>query len=221
MKSGHSLGAAVRLGLTVLVAGCALEFDPPSPASIVVSPGSVTFTFLGESRAFTAAILDEDGSALEGTVSWTTDAPAVLSVTSSGVVTALANGTGTVRAVFEGVSGTASVTVSQTPTALERVGGDAQTGSPGAPLVEPLVGRLLDVGGSPIAGMAVSFSPAEGSGSVTPGSATTDPAGDAQTLVDAGRRCRPPVGGRVRGGGSQRGVYRHGRATPRYAHSLR
>ena len=144
-----SLGAAVRLGLTVVVAGCALEFDPPSPGSIVVSPGSATFTFLGESRTFTATILDEDGSALEGTVSWTTDAPAVLGVNSSGVVTALANGAGTVRAVFEGVSGTASVTVSQAPTTLERVGGDAQTGSPGAPLVEPLVGRLLDVGGSP------------------------------------------------------------------------
>ena len=181
-----SLGAAVRLGLTVLVAGCALEFDPPSPGSIVVSPGSATFTFLGESRTFTATILDEDGSALEGAVSWTTDAPAVLGVNSSGVVTALANGTGTVRAVFEGVSGTASVTVSQAPTTLERVGGDAQTGSPGAPLVEPLVGRLLDVGGSPVAGMAVSFSPAEGSGSVTPAAATTDPAGEAQTLWTLG-----------------------------------
>ena len=42
-----SLGPAVRLGLTVLVAGCALEFDPPTPASIAVSPGSVTFTFPG------------------------------------------------------------------------------------------------------------------------------------------------------------------------------
>ncbi|MYC99554.1 MAG: hypothetical protein F4X13_09860 [Gammaproteobacteria bacterium] len=181
-----SLGAAVRLGLTVVVAGCALEFDPPSPGSIVVSPGSATLTFLGESRAFTATILDEDGSTLEGTVSWTTDAPAVLGVTSSGVVTALANGAGTVRAVFEGVSGTAAVTVSQTPTTLERVGGDAQTGSPGGPLVEPLVGRLLDAGGSPVAGMAVSFSPAAGSGSVTPAAATTDPAGEAQTLWTLG-----------------------------------
>ena len=181
-----SLRAAVRLGLTVVVAGCALEFDPPSPGSIVVSPGSATFTFLGESRTFTATILDEDGSALEGAVSWTTDAPAVLGVNSSGVVTALANGAGTVRAVFEGVSGTAAVTVSQTPTTLERVGGDAQTGSPGAPLVEPLVGRLRDAGGSPVAGTAVSFSPAEGSGSVTPAAATTDPAGEAQTLWTLG-----------------------------------
>ena len=183
-----SLGAAVALGLTVVAAGCALEFDPPSPASIVVSPGSATFTFLGESRAFTAAILDQDGNAIEGTVSWTTDAPAVLGVNPSGVVTALSNGTGTVRAVFEGVSGIASATVSQTPTTLLRVGGDAQTGSPGGPLVEPLVGRLLDAGESPVAGMVVSFSPAAGSGSVTPAAATTDPAGEAQaswTLGDA------------------------------------
>ena len=181
-----SLRAAVRLGLTVMAAGCALEFDPPSPASIVVSPGSATLTFLGESRAFTAAILDRDGSTIEGTVSWTTDAPSVLGVNSSGVVTALSNGTGTVRAVFEGVSGTASVTVSQTPTALLRVGGDAQTGSPGGPLIEPLVGRLLDAGENPVAGMAVSFSPAAGSGSVTPAAATTDPAGEAQTLWTLG-----------------------------------
>ena len=186
-----SLGAAARLGLAVVVAGCALEFDPPSPASIMVSPGSATFTFLGESRAFTAAILDRDGNAIDGTVSWTTNAPAVLGVNPSRVVTALSNGTGTVRAVFEGVSGIASVTVSQTPTTLLRVGGDAQTGSPGAPLVEPLVGRLLDAGESPVAGMAVSFSPAAGSGSVTPAAATTDPAGEAQTswtLGDAAGR---------------------------------
>lgn len=186
-----SFGAAVRLGLTFVAAGCALDFDPPSPASIVVSPGSATFTFLGESRAFTAAILDRDGNAIEGTVSWTTDAPAVLSVNSSGVVTALSNGAGTVRAVFEGVSGTASVTVGQTPTALLRVGGDAQTGSPGAPLVQPLVGRLLDAGESPVAGMAVSFSPAEGSGSVTPATATTDPAGEARTSWTLGDAAGP------------------------------
>ena len=186
-----SLGAAVRLGLTVAVAGCALEFDPPSPASIMVSPGSATFTFLGESRAFTAAILDRDGSTLEGTVSWTTNAPDVLGVNSSGVVTALSNGTGTVRAVFEGVSGTASVTVSQAPTTLLRVGGDAQTGSPGAPLVEPLIGRLLDAGESPVAGLAVSFSPAVGSGAVTPATATTDPAGEARTFWTLGDAAGP------------------------------
>ena len=173
--------AAVRLGLTVLVAGCALEFDPPSPASIVVSPGSATFTFLGESRAFTAAILDRDGNAVEGTVAWTTDAPDVLNVNASGVVTAVSNGAGTVRAVFEGVSGTASVTVGQTPTTIERVGGDTQTGIPGAPLTQPLVGRALDAGSSPVVGVAVSFSPAQGNGFVTPATAVTDPAGEAQT----------------------------------------
>ena len=176
-----SLGAAVRLGLTVVAAGCALEFEPPEPATIVVSPGSATFTFLGESRAFTASVRDREGNSLAGTVTWTTDAPAVLTVNASGVVTAVSNGSGTVRAVLESVSGTAAVTVSQAPTTIEPVAGDAQTGSPGAPLVEPLVGRVLDAGDSPVAGMEVSFSPAEGSGFVTPATATTGPAGEAQT----------------------------------------
>ena len=181
-----SLGAAVRLGLTVVAAGCALEFEPPEPATIVVSPGSATFTFLGESRAFTASVRDREGNSLAGTVTWTTDAPAVLTVNASGVVTAVSNGSGTVRAVLESVSGTAAVTVSQAPTTIEPVAGDAQTGSPGAPLVEPLVGRVLDAGDSPVAGMEVSFSPAEGSGFVTPATATTGPAGEAQTAWTLG-----------------------------------
>lgn len=176
-----SLGAAVAMGVAVLVAGCALQFDPPEPASIVVSPGSATFTFLGESRAFAAAILDGDGNVVEGTVAWTTDAPDVLSVNSSGVVTAVSNGTGAVRAVFEGVSGTASVTVRQTPAAILPVGGDAQAASPGSPLAEPLVGRALDAGGGAVAGIEVSFSPAAGSGTVTPSTAATDAAGEART----------------------------------------
>lgn len=173
--------AALRLGLTALAVGCALEFDPAPPASIAVSPGSATFTFLGESRAFTATVLDEDGNTLAGTVSWTTDAPAVLSVNASGVVTALANGTGTVRAVLGSVSGTAAVTVSQTPTTVERVDGDAQTGSPGAPLPRSLVARVLDAGGNAVAGIEVAFSPAQGSGVVLPATVATDPAGEART----------------------------------------
>ena len=182
------LRAALCSGLMAVGVGCAIEFDPPRPASIVVSPGSATFTFLGESRAFTATVLDQDGNAFAGTVSWTTDAAAVLTVNSSGVVTAVANGSGTVRAVFESVSGIATATVRQTPTALERVGGDAQTGSPGTPLTQPLVGRVLDAGGGPVSGVEVSFSPAEGSGGVTPAAAATDPAGEARaswTLGDA------------------------------------
>ena len=186
-----SLGAAVRLALTIVASGCVLEFEPPEPATIAVSPGSATFTFLGESRAFTASVLDREGNVLEGTVAWTTDAPAVLTVNSSGVVTALSNGAGTVRAVFEGVSGTATVTVSQTPTTIVRVGGDAQTGSPGASLVEPLVGRVLDAGESPVAGLAVSFSPAEGSGSVAPSTAATDRSGEARTFWTLGDAAGP------------------------------
>ena len=183
-----SLSAAIRLGLTVVAAGCATELEPPMVASIAVSPGVATLTFLGQSTVFTATVTDQYGNAFAGTVAWTTDSPAILTVNSAGMATAVSNGTGTVRAILDGVSGIATVTVHQTPTTIERVGGDAQRGSPGTPLNEPLVGLILDAGDNPVAGTAVFFTPSDGSGFVTPATAPTDMAGEARvswTLGDA------------------------------------
>ncbi len=158
---------------------------------MTVSPESATFTFLGESRTFTATVLDRDGNAVAETVSWTTDAPAVLSVSPSGVVTALANGTGTVKAVLERVGGTAAATVRQAPATLERVAGDAQTGSPGISLPHPLVVRVLDAGGRAVAGIEVSFAVAGGSGGVTPVAALADSAGEARASWTLGEAVGP------------------------------
>ncbi len=183
-----TLTAPIRLGLMVLAAGCATEPEPPRAVSIAVSPGDATLTFLGQSTGFTATVTDQYGAEFAGTVTWTSDAPAVFSVNSGGLVTAVSNGTGTVRATLSGVSGIATVTVSQAATTLERVGGDAQRGSPRTPLSEPLVALVLDGGDNPVAGAAVSFTPAAGSGIVTPATAPTDMAGEARvswTLGDA------------------------------------
>ena len=183
-----SRGRAAILGLTVLAAGCATEPEPPRAVSVAVSPGAATLTFLGQSAGFTATVTDQYGDAFAGTVAWTSDAPAVFSVNSAGLVTAVSNGTGTVRATLGGVNGIATVAVSQTATTLERVGGDAQRGNPGTPLSEPLVALVLDGGDNPVAGAAVSFTPAAGSGIVTPATAPTNMAGEVRvswTLGDA------------------------------------
>ena len=160
--------------------GCGTDLEPPVVATVTVTPGAATLAFLGESAAFTATVTDQYGNPFAGTVAWTSDAPNVFTVSPAGVATAVSNGAGTIRAQVDGVSGTATVTVSQKPTAVERVAGDAQRGRTGTPLVEPLVARILDVGGSPVAGAAVFFSPADGSGFVTPGTAPTDMAGEAR-----------------------------------------
>ena len=175
-----SRGVALLAWLLSAATGCGTDLEPPVVATVTVTPGAATLAFLGESAAFTATATDQYGNPFAGTVAWTSDAPNVFTVSPAGVATAVSNGAGTIRAQVDGVSGTATVTVSQKPTAVERAAGDAQRGRPGTPLVKPLVARVLDAGGSPVAGTAVFFSPADGSGLVAPGTAPTDMAGEAR-----------------------------------------
>lgn len=174
-------GTALLACLLVVATGCGTDLESPKATTVLVTPGTAALTFLGQSAAFVATVSDQFGNEFAGTVSWTSDAPSVFTVNSAGVANAVGNGAGTVRAEVDGVSGTATVTVSQTPAAVERIGGDGQRGPPGMPLNQPLVARILDAGGSPIAGAVVFFAPADGSGFVNPATAPTDMAGEVQT----------------------------------------
>ncbi|MGZ8492202.1 MAG: leishmanolysin-related zinc metalloendopeptidase [Gemmatirosa sp.] len=74
----------------------------PSPASMVV----------GTSQRFAAELRDASGRVLEGrTITWTSSAPAVLTVDGTGAARALAAGTAEITATSEGKSGTATVRV--------------------------------------------------------------------------------------------------------------
>lgn len=85
--------------------------DPPRAAAISISPATVTLTAIGETATFTASVMDQFGAAFSGTVTWSSSAPEVFTVTAGGVVTAVANGSGTVMAAIGNLSSTASVTV--------------------------------------------------------------------------------------------------------------
>ena len=67
------------------------------------------------------------------------------------------------------------------PTALIVTSGDGQSGIAGSPLPADLVVTLTDQVGRPVVGQSVVFTVASGSGTVAPGSATTDSAGHAAT----------------------------------------
>lgn len=86
---------------------------PPVATTVEVSPASVTLTSIGQTATFNARVLDQNGAVMTATVTWTSNAPSVFSVNASGVVTALANGTGTVQANVGSASGTAGVTVDE------------------------------------------------------------------------------------------------------------
>ncbi len=161
--------------------------DPPRPATLEITPGPVTLTFLGQTASFAATIKDQYGAAFGGTVSWSSDQPEVFTVEASGVVTAAANGSGSLTATFQDLSATVKVAVAQIPTSIEIASGQGQRADQGgSTLPEPVVVRVADVGGSPVKGAAVTFTVAEGAGSVDPTTAVSDSAGLAQTAWTLG-----------------------------------
>lgn len=160
--------------------------DPPVPASISVSPSSATFTYLGETATFTAAILDQYGTAYAGTVSWSGSDPNVFSIDADGGVTAVGNGQATVTASFQGLTDTVSVTVAQVPAEVSPTSGADQRARAGRTLAEPVQVHVTDVGGSPVEGATVTFMPSEGHGTAEPATIASDSAGSATTVWTLG-----------------------------------
>lgn len=72
------------------------------------------------------------------------------------------------------------------PAALLVVSGDHQIDTVGHQLDEPLVVRVVDVGGDPVPGQIVNFVVTEGGGSVFAGTAETDSLGEARELWTLG-----------------------------------
>lgn len=96
-------------------------------------------------------------------------------------MTAAANGTGTLTATSGQASGTASVTIEQRASLVEKFSGDEQEAVRGTTLSEPLLVRLTDQGGTAAAGVSVTFLPDAGHGSVSETVVATDEDGMAST----------------------------------------
>ena len=79
--------------------------------SVSVTPTPDTLT-PAATKQLTATVKDQNGGAMTGvTVSWSSNATGVATVSSSGLVTAVATGTATITATSSGKSGTATVVV--------------------------------------------------------------------------------------------------------------
>jgi len=120
--------ASVRHLSTVLIAVVlgACSGDTPTEVpdvvvtAVTVTPGVSTVTSFGTTVPLTAAATGAGGVAISGkTFTWVSSDPTVASVSSSGVVTAVADGTTTVTASTDGISGSATVTVAQAVSMVE------------------------------------------------------------------------------------------------------
>ncbi len=87
-------------------------------ASVSINPGSIEMV-IGETSQLRASI--SPSNATEKNVSWTSSKQSVATVSESGLVSAVAEGTATITASVGGKSGTCSVTVSKGVIAVESV----------------------------------------------------------------------------------------------------
>ena len=154
----------------------------PVPTTVSVTPTPVTLDAFGATQQLTPTVRDQNGTEMSGqTVTWSSSATAVASVSTSGLVTAADNGSATITATSGSISGDASVIVAQAADQVQKTSGDAQTAVVAQALTDSLVAQVNDSEGNPIEGATVNFAVSTGGGSVSPASAPTGSNGRAAT----------------------------------------
>ncbi|HKJ00891.1 MAG TPA: Ig-like domain-containing protein, partial [Longimicrobiales bacterium] len=116
IRRSHVRGVGLPACLVALavLSGCGgsdggTEPETPRPTTVVVTPATVTLTYIGATTTLTARILDQNGAPLTGSVTWASDDSGVATVNAGGTITALTNGATVVRATSGALSGTAAV----------------------------------------------------------------------------------------------------------------
>jgi uncharacterized protein YjdB len=76
------------------IAGCGGGTEPKVPTAAALSASTVSLGAIGQTAQLTATITDENGNAIDSpALTWTSANTAVVTVSSSGLVTATGNGT--------------------------------------------------------------------------------------------------------------------------------
>lgn len=150
-------GAATISGILVACGDGTVEPPPPVATSLAVSPAEAALTALGATTQFSAVVRDQSGNPMPGAaVNWSSTDPAVVSVNSSGLATAVAVGSTTVTATAGSASGTATVSVDQA-VATVSVSPPSHTLRLGEGVVQ-FTAVVLDANGHTVQGAGVTWS---------------------------------------------------------------
>ena len=160
------------LALSVVLISCGGGGDgtpPVTVASVVItSPAAApSFATLGRTAQFAAQARDAGNANVAGaTITWTSSNNAAATVSASGLVTAVANGTSQIRAVSSTIqSAPVTVTVSQLPAQVVITPGTVSIGALGS--TKQLAASVADTGGAPIPGSTVTWTRAGTGASAT------------------------------------------------------
>ncbi len=161
------------------VVGTAIVTVQPVPvASLSLTPPTASL-IVGDFVQLTATPRDASGAALSGrSIAWSSSAQSLVSVSSTGLVTALAVGTATITATSEGKSATARITASLVP--VESITLSPASATIAAGRTVQLVARAVDSAGTPLTGRTITWTTDQ------PSIATVDNAG-LVTGITAGR----------------------------------
>ncbi|HEX2188187.1 MAG TPA: Ig-like domain-containing protein [Longimicrobiaceae bacterium] len=180
------------------------EAAPPLPAKLEAAGGEAQTGDAGAPLADSLAVrvLAADGRPVPGVaVSWVVKGgdgalDAAATTTGDGGIAKArwtlgrAAGAQTVEAAVAGLSGSPvafrATALAGSGAALSRVSGDGQSATAGTALPAPLVVRVADALGNPVAGASVTWMVASGGGSVSPAVSTTDTEGLARAAWTLG-----------------------------------
>ncbi len=156
LVSGLSPGAATITATSGGTAGTATVTITPVPVATVGIGPSPASVIVGQHLQLSATPRDASGQPLTGrSVSWTSGAPGLASVSSSGLVTGLAPGNAVISATVDGTVGSALVAVLQVPVASVAVT-PATAGLTVGQSVS-LTATLHDAGGNVLSGRTVGW----------------------------------------------------------------
>ena len=178
---------AVALCTPLVLWDCSSSEAPSVPTAITISPTSFIFGALGRTQRFTAVVKDQHGNPMTGVkVTWSSTNGTVVTVDTTGIATAVANGTAQLTAVSGSATQYAGITVGQVAAAVVKISGDGQSGTVGQSLANPLIVQVSDSTAHLINGATVGFAVTSGAGSVGTPATATGANGQAQTTWTLG-----------------------------------
>ena len=158
VRLSHLPGLTVLLGAMLAVtffAACgdgttAPPPDPPRATTITVSPATADLAALGATVQLSAEVRDQNGQVMAGAaVTWASSTADVATVDSTGLATAVVNGSTTITVTSGSASGSATVTVAQEVSAVVVLSAQESLGALGDTL--RLSAEALDANGHVVA----------------------------------------------------------------------